>query len=50
VLDARQDQHFAWRRQTRPFKISRPGAYRHYRLRLTADGASFGLSEVELLS
>jgi hypothetical protein len=49
LLDARNDQVFRWRRQTRPYVISEPGAYRRYRLTLTADGPGFGLSEVEFL-
>jgi len=29
VLDERSGQTFAWRRQTRPFKISDSGEYQH---------------------
>jgi hypothetical protein len=36
VLDERRDEEFRWRRQTRPFRIAEPGAYRHHRLRITA--------------
>jgi hypothetical protein len=51
VLDARSGESFAWRRQTRPFEVKDPGAYRHYRLEFTKGGdASTTLSEIELLS
>ncbi|WP_181308453.1 GH92 family glycosyl hydrolase [Nonomuraea fuscirosea] len=47
VLDERSGESFAWRRQTRPFKVARPGAYAHYRITFTG-GTS--LSEIELLA
>ncbi len=45
VLDRRSNEVFAWRMQTRPFKVANPGAYKHYRLQ-----AAGTLSEVELLA
>lgn len=50
-LDERTGETFAWRLQTRPFKIEKPGTYRHYRLRVTGNGgaADTVLAEVELL-
>ncbi|MEV0620177.1 GH92 family glycosyl hydrolase [Nonomuraea sp. NPDC050404] len=47
VLDERSGESFAWRLQTRPFKVAKPGAYSHYRIRFTG-GTS--LSEIELLA
>ncbi|MDY7087960.1 MAG: glycoside hydrolase family 92 protein, partial [Actinomycetota bacterium] len=44
TIDARSDEKFAWRRQTRPFKIALPGRYKHYSI--VAEGT---LAEVELL-
>ncbi|XVS63471.1 GH92 family glycosyl hydrolase [Actinosynnema sp. CA-299493] len=32
TVDERSGEAFAWRQQTRAFKIARPGHYRHYRL------------------
>ncbi|MDQ0381665.1 GH92 family glycosyl hydrolase [Amycolatopsis thermophila] len=50
TLDTRSGETFPWRRQTRAFKIATPGAYAHYRLRITdSTGGAPGLSEVELL-
>jgi hypothetical protein len=49
VLDERSGQTFAWRRQTRPFKISDPGEYKHYRLSITESSDTPALSELELL-
>ncbi|AIJ23516.1 alpha-1,2-mannosidase [Amycolatopsis methanolica 239] len=49
-LDTRSGETFTWRQQTRAFKIATPGAYAHYRLRITASaGGAAGLAEVELL-
>jgi hypothetical protein len=45
VIDERAGQTFAWARQTRPFKVAKPGRYAHYRL--TASGS---LAELELLA
>ncbi|MFE1773109.1 GH92 family glycosyl hydrolase [Streptomyces sp. NPDC059008] len=45
-VDRRRAESFTWDRQTRVFQISRPGAYRHYRL--VADGRPT-LAEIELL-
>jgi predicted alpha-1,2-mannosidase len=52
VLDQRQGETFAWRSQTRPFKIHSPGRYTDYRLRVTGNGGagSTSLAEVELLN
>ncbi|MEV4178694.1 GH92 family glycosyl hydrolase [Nonomuraea sp. NPDC049709] len=47
VLDERSGESFAWRQQTRPFKIAKPGAYAHYRITFTG-GTS--LAEAELLA
>jgi predicted alpha-1,2-mannosidase len=49
VLDERSGQTFAWRRQTRPFTISDPGEYKHYRLSITESSGAPALSEIELL-
>jgi predicted alpha-1,2-mannosidase len=46
VLDRRAGETFEWRSQTRPFKINKPGSYRHYRLDLSGPAT---LAEVELL-
>ncbi|TVT54956.1 glycoside hydrolase family 92 protein [Amycolatopsis rhizosphaerae] len=48
VLDARQNQSFTWRDQTRPFRVAHPGRYTTYRLEFTGGPAS--LSEVEFLA
>jgi hypothetical protein len=48
VLDERRGETFAWRTQTRPFKLAHAGEYSHYRLRFS--GAAPTLSEVELLN
>ncbi|WP_027929750.1 GH92 family glycosyl hydrolase [Amycolatopsis thermoflava] len=49
-LDIRSGETFTWRQQTRAFKIATPGAYAHYRLRITGStGGAAGLAEVELL-
>jgi hypothetical protein len=45
VLDSRSGETFKWRKQTRPFKIDRPGRYERYRLE-----ASGTLAEIELLN
>ncbi|WNV90176.1 GH92 family glycosyl hydrolase [Umezawaea sp. Da 62-37] len=47
TADERKDQKFAWRKQTRAFKIAKPGFYRYYRLEV-AGGAT--LAEFELLA
>ena len=54
VLDERGDergaQSFRWPRQTRPFALARPAAYRHYRLRVRrASGGRPSLAQWELL-
>jgi len=36
TLDERTEQHFPWRRQTRPFTIPTPAPHQHYRLTITA--------------
>jgi predicted alpha-1,2-mannosidase len=47
ALDERHGETFAWRTQTRPFKLAAPGAYSHYRIRFSG---SPELGEVELLN
>nr|WP_036141967.1 GH92 family glycosyl hydrolase [Luteibacter sp. 9135] len=51
TVDQRQGQAWPWRRQTRAFAVSAPGAYAWYRLRLVAanPGAGIDLGEVEFL-
>ena len=46
TIDNRSDETFAWRLQTRPFKIANPGRYKHYALQTSA---GVTLAEVELL-
>lgn len=48
VLDRRHDEHFTWAGQLRPFRISQPGRYRAYRLRLQGE-RPVDLAELELL-
>jgi len=49
-LDARSGEVFDWRRQTRPFQVAEPQAFRQHRLRITEGTApGVSLSEVELL-
>ena len=45
VLDTRSGETFQWRKQTRAFKVDRPGRYERYRLE-----ASGTLAEIELLN
>jgi predicted alpha-1,2-mannosidase len=47
TVDQRSGEKFAWRQQTRAFKIDHPGRYRYYRLELDSTNA---LSEFELLA
>ena len=47
TVDERSGEAFAWRQQTRAFKIARPGHYQHYRLEFP--GAAT-LAEFELLA
>ncbi|QUF02716.1 GH92 family glycosyl hydrolase [Actinosynnema pretiosum subsp. pretiosum] len=47
AVDERSGQEFVDRKQTRAFKIARPGHYRHYRLELSGSAA---LAEFELLA
>lgn len=51
AVDSRSGQTFDWRHQTRPFEVTKPGSYQHYRLRITAvsEAGSTSLSEVELM-
>jgi putative alpha-1,2-mannosidase len=49
-LDARVAEAFRWRRQTRPFLVANPGAYRHYRLAVTTGTGPVSLAQLELLS
>ncbi|GFZ94541.1 GH92 family glycosyl hydrolase [Dyella caseinilytica] len=48
VLDARQDEHFPWARQTRVFGIGKPAGHTYYRLRFDNSGPT-ALAEIELL-
>ncbi|WP_307812369.1 GH92 family glycosyl hydrolase [Phycicoccus sp. CSK15P-2] len=50
TLDRRSHESFAWRVQTRPFRVARPGTYTSYRLVVTAATGAVTLSEVELLT
>ncbi|TMS00636.1 GH92 family glycosyl hydrolase [Nonomuraea basaltis] len=50
VLDERAGESFPWRLQTRPFKIAKPGAYAHYRIRFTGGASPASLAEIELLA
>ncbi len=47
VLDQRSGEDFESARQTRPFRIAKPGRYSEYRLRLAAPGR-LPLAEIEL--
>jgi len=47
TVDERSGEVFPWRRQTRAFKVARPGHYRHYRLEFPSAAT---LAEVELLA
>ncbi|GLY66713.1 GH92 family glycosyl hydrolase [Amycolatopsis taiwanensis] len=50
VLDERDGQSFRWPRQTRPFALARPAAYRHYRLCIRSSGGGrLSLAQWELL-
>ena len=50
VADKQTDQAFAWRQQTRAFKVTRPAHYAYYRLEVTATtGGPASLAEFELL-
>jgi predicted alpha-1,2-mannosidase len=51
-LDLRRSEEFRWRRQTRPFSVTSPGAYSAYRLRVhsTSDNEPASIAEVELLA
>jgi len=49
VLDQRSGEAFESARQTRPFRIAKPGRYSEYRLRLAAPGR-LPLAEIELLA
>nr|WP_221380358.1 GH92 family glycosyl hydrolase [Actinoplanes polyasparticus] len=52
TLDSRRSETFAWRNQTRPFKIDRPGRFTQFRVVVsrTAGAAQANLAEVELLA
>jgi hypothetical protein len=51
VLDARRDEVFQWRRQTRPFALDRPSTHSRYRLRIThGTGRRISLAQWELLA
>lgn len=45
VIDERKQESFAWQKQTRPFKIAKPGRFGHYRF--TTSG---NVAELELLA
>jgi predicted alpha-1,2-mannosidase len=47
VLDQRTSETFTWRRQTRVFKVDRPGRFTHYSLEFTGSAT---VAEVELLA
>ena len=49
LLDQRSGEDFESARQTRPFRIARPGRYSEYRLRLVAP-SRMPLAEIELLA
>ena len=50
-LDQRDGEVFDWRRQTRPFSITDPAPFRHYRLTITGgrDADTVSLAELELI-
>jgi len=49
-VDARSNETFDWRLQTRPFKVKNPGQYQYYRLTVTAaSGGNASLAELELI-
>ncbi len=52
TVDSRKDEVFSWRNHTRPFKISNPGRFAHFRLAVTkaVGGARTNLAEIELLA
>ena len=51
TLDERADEGFTWRRQTRPFRVARPGDYTHYRIDWTGTSRPhLTLAEIELLA
>ncbi|MBK1882551.1 GH92 family glycosyl hydrolase [Luteolibacter pohnpeiensis] len=50
TLDERKEVSFEYHRQTKPFEISEPKAFRTYRLRITSEGDNVALSEIELLA
>ncbi|GIF12695.1 GH92 family glycosyl hydrolase [Actinoplanes teichomyceticus] len=52
TVDSRRGETFAWRNQTRPFRIDRPGRYTRFRLAVTGTtGAEqANLAEIELLA
>ncbi|MGK5740281.1 GH92 family glycosyl hydrolase [Micromonospora sp. URMC 103] len=52
TLDSRQGEAFAWRNQTRPFKIDKPGRFAQFRLAVTktVGAAQPNLAEIELLA
>ncbi|HEY7047708.1 MAG TPA: GH92 family glycosyl hydrolase [Jatrophihabitantaceae bacterium] len=52
ALDSRSGETFAWRDQTRPFEVSKPGTFSYFRLSVTktVGAAQLNLAELELLS
>nr|WP_202819056.1 GH92 family glycosyl hydrolase [Actinosynnema sp. ALI-1.44] len=47
VVDTRTAQGFAWRQQTKPFKLAKPSRYTHYRLEFSRPS---GVAELEFLA
>ncbi|WP_436520681.1 GH92 family glycosyl hydrolase [Actinoplanes sp. HUAS TT8] len=52
TLDSRRGETFAWRNQTRPFQITRPGRFTQFRLVVgrTTGAPQANLAEIELLA
>ena len=49
-VDARSNETFDWRQQTRPFTVKNGGQYQYYRLTVTAtSGGNASLGELELI-
>ncbi|RBM20915.1 alpha-1 2-mannosidase [Prauserella sp. PE36] len=50
VLDARRDEMFPWRRQTRAFRVAEPKPFLQHRLRITEARGRLRLAQWELLA
>ncbi|MFG1995521.1 GH92 family glycosyl hydrolase [Actinoplanes sp. NPDC048988] len=51
TVDSRKGEVFAWRNQTRPFAIAKPGSFSQFRLVVgKSSAASVSLAEIELLA